>query len=586
MQTINSPISQTSDTDKEQLPQIARIPLLQKALDGLDTSLDEELDRYRHWQENGQTFSYLNPFRAASRLGAISSLNNSGTTSETNGASALPHLPKMSLPLTPTANQADKNVGNGGDELSYQGNPESQHSKVKSTQSVISDQPNFTAADLLEQLAATTIEIPETPNPDLGDPNQEISEDDLFQAISDEYANDEEFNSDDLAEEYEEYEEYEESSSSGFRLFSHLGIAGLCLLLAASGFIGYLVIDPAGITKLLKPGTPTPATPATSNVPESNDSSDITLKKEAPTVDPDTLIADPKKNPKLVPFVRLPGKLPQPGQSVKGFTANTPDRPSTPTLSVPGLPTNLSTNKERPAASKLSVPALSTTKTARLAPPTALPPTFLPYHPESNPKSHRVRNTYTPPARETYTPPVQNTYVPPARETYTPPARETYTPPAPVYRSNPEPRPQVTPAPSRPRVTSKWKPRTTTPTLNTPSKTAANSRIPIALSAPSKANTTAITAPPVRDSAPVRYTSPISSAPTNPTPETPARPANVAYKVVAPTSYLPQAQAVDKDAYVRPSGEVQLGAYQNAKAAQQRADDLRRQGIPVQVEQQ
>ena len=47
MQTISSPISQTSDTDKEQLPQIAYIPLLQKALDGLDTSLDEELDRYR-----------------------------------------------------------------------------------------------------------------------------------------------------------------------------------------------------------------------------------------------------------------------------------------------------------------------------------------------------------------------------------------------------------------------------------------------------------------------------------------------------------------------------------------------------------
>jgi hypothetical protein len=571
MQTISSPISQTSDTDKEQLPQIAYVPLLKKALDGLDTSLDEELDRYRHWQENGQTFSYLNPFKSASRFGAIGSLNNSGTTSETNRASASPHLPKMSLPLTPTADQAAKKVSN---EQSYQGNPESQHNNVKSTQSVVSDQPNFTAADLLEQLAATTIETSETPSPDLGDPNQEISEDDLFQAISDEYANDEEFNSDDLAEEYEDYEEYEESSSSGFRLFSHLGIAGLCLLLAASGFIGYLVIDPAGITKLLKPGTPTP--PATSNAPESNDSSDITLKQEAPTVDPDTLIADPKKNPKLVPFVRLPGKLPQPGQSIKGFTSNTPDRPSAPTLSVPGLSTNLSTNKERPAASKLSVPALSTTKTARLVPPTALPPALLPYHPESTPKPHRVRNTYTPP--------VQNTYVPPARET---PARETYTPPAPVYRSNPEPRPQVTPAPSRPRVTSKWKPRTTTPTLSTPSKNAAASNpAPVALSAPSKANTTAITAPPVRDSAPVRYTSPISAAPSNPTPETPARPANVGYKVVAPTSYLTKAQAVDKDAYVRPSGEVQLGAYQNAKAAQQRADDLRRQGIPVQVEQQ
>ncbi len=558
MQTLNSPISQTSDLDKNQLPQIASIPLLKKALDGLDTSLDQELDRYRHWQENGQTFSYLNPSRSPSR----SSVNGALA----NAASASLQLPKMPLPSTPTNDRIAQNVSEID---SDRGNPASQtsqnsneHNNVKNAQplEVGNTQSADPATDLFEQLAATTLDCS---NSDQVDLNEEISEDDLFQAISDEYANDEEFNSDYLAEEYEEYGEFaeeDESDSAGFSLFSPMGIAGLCLLLAASAFVGYLVIDAAGITKLLKPGKPNPSQPNTSTAPESPDS-DINLKQIAPAVNPDTLLADPKKNSKLIPFVPLAGRHPQPGQSVKGFTSNPPDRPSVPTLSMPGLPTNLSTKKDRPAVSKLSVPSLPTTKTARLSSPRALPPAIVPYQPESN--------TYTPP-----------------QDTYTPPARDTYTPPAPVYRSNPEPRTQVNPAPYR-RTTPKWKPRSTSPTLTPTSKTAAaRSYTPLALPAPSKATTTIISAPPI-DRPPVRYTAPISVAPSNSLPETPSRPAaNRGYKVVAPTSYLPQAQAVDKDAYVRPSGEVQLGAYQNAKAAQQRAEDLRRQGIPVQVEQQ
>lgn len=45
------------------LPAIAQSSVLQTALAGLDASLNDELDRYRHWQDNGQTISYLNPFR-------------------------------------------------------------------------------------------------------------------------------------------------------------------------------------------------------------------------------------------------------------------------------------------------------------------------------------------------------------------------------------------------------------------------------------------------------------------------------------------------------------------------------------------
>jgi hypothetical protein len=45
------------------LPAIAQSSVLQTALAGLDASLNDELDRYRHWQDNCQTISYLNPFR-------------------------------------------------------------------------------------------------------------------------------------------------------------------------------------------------------------------------------------------------------------------------------------------------------------------------------------------------------------------------------------------------------------------------------------------------------------------------------------------------------------------------------------------
>ena len=66
--TISPTISKTSNQrvtnlETDLLPTIAQSSVLQTALAGLDASLNDELDRYRHWQENGQTISYLNPFR-------------------------------------------------------------------------------------------------------------------------------------------------------------------------------------------------------------------------------------------------------------------------------------------------------------------------------------------------------------------------------------------------------------------------------------------------------------------------------------------------------------------------------------------
>jgi cell division protein FtsN len=55
--------------------------------------------------------------------------------------------------------------------------------------------------------------------------------------------------------------------------------------------------------------------------------------------------------------------------------------------------------------------------------------------------------------------------------------------------------------------------------------------------------------------------------------------------VVVENNYAASAQQVFKDAYVRPSdGQVQVGAYRDPSSAQNRIEQLRRQGIPARIE--
>ena len=75
----------------------------------------------------------------------------------------------------------------------------------------------------------------------------------------------------------------------------------------------------------------------------------------------------------------------------------------------------------------------------------------------------------------------------------------------------------------------------------------------------------------------VKYAAPLSSAPEPVT--------SSSYRVVVENSYAASAQQVERDAYVRPSdGQVQMGSYRDANAAQQKIEQLRRQGIPARIE--
>jgi hypothetical protein len=616
MQTVNhsnSQIAASKATDR--LPQIACAPLLQNALSSLDASLDEELERYRHWLENGQTFSYLNPFRSSFGISAPRSRNTNNTdanaiapSSQTsnrtgNGNRASLQLPEVPMPTqskSPAERlkitediQSEDTQNKGINKVRYG----STSDPLEQMAEIILDSPsehrNFAAMaetiaeeDLLQQFFA---EIP----PEIADEDSDITDNYAteYELDENEDADREEIDSDRLGnylenyledgleeDEEEEYdEEEEEPEESRFNLFSHLSIATLLILLAASSAIGYAMLDPSRVARIFKPDAAKPSQLETSSTTD-NAEGDPNLKPEPNPLDRDTLLAVPKQDPKLVPFVPLPGKQPQPGQSVKGFTTATPNQPQN---------HQSSTRKSVP---NLSVPPLSTTtKTTRLSTPTALPPAILPHQPESTPpEPPRRTNTYVPPVRDTYVPPNRNNYVPPVRDTYTPPAR-----PAPAYKSAPEPRPQVNTTPPAPRP--RWKrPANSLPSSTSPAKTAGTtSPTPITPQAlpPLKSSPTA-------GLPPVRYTAPISAAPSDvnsssnsssnvsPAIAAPVPAKSAGYKIVAPTRYLSKVQEIDKEAYVRPSGEVQLGAYQSSKAAQQRADELRRQGIPVQVEQQ
>ncbi|WP_019501739.1 hypothetical protein [Pseudanabaena sp. PCC 6802] len=629
MQTVNHSNSQaTTSKGTARLPQIAYVPLLQTALSSLDTSLDEELERYRYWLENGQTFSYLNPFKSSFGVGALQPVGATtrNNANNSNSASAIAASDKtadrngtpLQLPKVPSPPQSKLQV----EQPEITQNVQIQDARIDdrdidTTRDVA--QQGVARSNLSEQMAETIIDPP-LENPDIASSQDSSAEaDDLFQQffaevpadiadenhshITDNYTtkyeadeneddNPEELDSDRLENYLEELEEdeleeddgeeYEEESEASdeprFNLFGHLSVATLLILLAASSAIGYAMLDPTRISRILKPEQ---AKPSQSETPTTeNTESDPNLKPEPNPIDRDTLLAVPKKDSKLVPFVPLPGKQSQPGQSVKGFTTANPNHP-------------LDRSSDRKSAPNLSIPPLSPNKAPRLSTPTALPPAILPYQSESTPlEPVRKTNTYVPPIRDTYVPPVRenrNNYVPPVRDTYTPPAR-----PAPVYKSAPEPRPQVNTTPAVPRP--RWKrPANSLPSATSPAKTAGiTSPTPITPQAlpPLKSSPT-VGLPPVRYTAPIsaapsdaNSSSNVTSAPVAPAPVAPAPAKSAGYKIVAPTRYLTKVQEIDKEAYVRPSGEVQLGAYQNSKAAQQRADELRRQGIPVQVEQQ
>ena len=150
----------------------------------------------------------------------------------------------------------------------------------------------------------------------------------------------------------------------------------------------------------------------------------------------------------------------------------------------------------------------------------------------------------------------------PLDRSYDPPARKSYEAP-PVY-SEPAPRNTSSRPPKSTRAAA-------TPSLNAPA------------ASPSTAYVAPITpadVPPSNSNPSVKYAAPLSSAPASSAPASAS-----SYRVVVENGYAASAQQVERDAYVRPSdGQVQVGSYRDQSAAQNRIEQLRRQGIPARIE--
>jgi hypothetical protein len=517
---ISPTISQTNprvtDTETDFLPAIAQSSVLQTALTGLDASLNDELDRYCHWQEHGQTISYLNPFRP--RAVSTQSIWTSPSLSE----ALLPLTPpvefngdrrKLQMPVIPpmgaNAVTADSiNIANAELHL-YRGldldSPDipsdPSHSDINADleRAVAYAQSLHGYGDVSMYInspnAAPHIKptMAQIPAPD---------DDEILQSFANDYTNN-------YAEHYPDSvnQEYANpgppAEKNALRsLMNPVGIISLLLLLCSSAAIGYLMVDPSGVMKLFKPEQKNKAAQTNNddlgkeislqNQQKSNDLSFAPYAGDKTQVNFDSIA----KNSKAITNPTFVNKN-QNSTLTKNSSIFVPNSPFVPSASLRTVPS-------------MSLPSTS------VAP---LPPALAP-----------LERSYTPtPA--------------PRKEPVT---TRSYSEPAPSRTS-------ISSSPSTPKPSQNVSAMPTTPA-------------PVPEYVAPRSNTA------------VKYAAPISSAPTTP-------PAQSSYRVVVENSYAASAQQIEREAYVRPSdGQVQVGSYRDPNAAQQRIEQLRRQGIPARIE--
>ena len=525
---VNNLNSKVADTEANLLPAIAHSSVLQTALSGLESSLNDELDRYRHWQANGQTISYLNPFRP--RVISTQSVWASPSMSEAllppleppvdkhpdQRTIQMPVMPPMAKISTETNdNQGldnSENISNANTGISA-GIGAGIDNAFASNQT-LSNYPNYAIAS-----DANTGNI-SSDNFSAGTKNSEPDDDDILQNFANDYAN---HYQNSINEDSQIPIPSAPTQRNTFRsLMNPVGIISLLLLLCSSAAIGYLLVDPSGVMKIFK----------TENRPKSSqtDSKSDELAKNSDLQNQQQKVEDSSLS--FLPF----GSDKNPAnQTLEKLSKNT--KAVNPAIAKKNSPTNTLSNtsslfvpNSNSSSSPLrTVPSINLSNVA-VAP---LPPALAP-----------LENSYTAPERSYQAPvtssPSRRSNSSSSRSTTT--SRSTYTEPANTYT-----------APS-----------------NSPNNSASSS-------------SSSDYAAPRRNNS-VKYAAPLSASPVV-TPEPVATTSNSSYRVVVENGYGATAQQVERDAYVRPSdGQVQVGSYRDPNAAQQRIEQLRRQGIPAKIE--
>jgi hypothetical protein len=532
---VNNLNSKVADTEANPLPAIAHSSVLQTALSGLESSLNDELDRYRHWQANGQTISYLNPFRP--RAISTQSVWASPSMSEALLPPLEPPVDKrdqrsIQMPvMPPLANiSTEINDTQGLDKLNNSDNFINASAGIGAgidnafaSNQTLSNYPNYAIASDATNTGNITGNI-SSDNFSAGTKNSEPDDDEILQNFANDYAN---HYQNSINEDSQIPSPSAPTQRNTFRsLMNPVGIISLLLLLCSSAAIGYLLVDPSGVMKIFK----------TDNRPKSSQtdskSGDLAkntdLQNQQQKVDDSSLSFLPfgsDKNPANQTLEKLKknGNSPNPAIAKKNSLTNSPTNTlsNTSSLFVPN-----SNSSSSPLRTVPSINLSGNLSSVAVAPlPAALAP---------------LESSYSAPERSYQAPvnssPSRRSSSSSSRSTTTP--KSTYTEPASTYT-----------APS-----------------NSDSNSSSSDYV-----APRKNNS-------------VKYAAPLSASPVV-TPEPVAATSNSSYRVVVENGYGASAQQVERDAYVRPSdGQVQVGSYRDPNAAQQRIEQLRRQGIPAKIE--
>ena len=483
----------------------------------MDASLNDELDRYRHWQENGQTISYLNPFRpravstqsiwtSPSLSDALSPLTPIDPNEHDQRTIQMPVMPNLGTVSSPSINisAAELHRYKGLDLNDNLGG-------FDSSNNVVSNEP-LAYAQNLSSFEGDATQLDSPPMAKIPEPD----DDDILQSFANDYADHyADRDQDSVDQNYQS--PYPQEKSALRSLMNPVGIISLLLLLCSSAAIGYLMVDPSGVMKLFKPESRPKAAQTDGKTDGKNTDlgSDINLQNQQ------------RANDTGLSFVPFAGDKTQSNQAINGLTKS--NKPLTDSAAK-----NTLTN--------------STKSSALFAPST----TFVPSPPLRTVPSSSFPTTSVAPLPPVLAP-IERSYNPPASS-----PRRTYTEPPAATSSEPTQR------------SSSSSPRATSSTAAPVSRATSPAVVP----------TTVYVAP--RSNTAVKYAAPLSSAPA-PVATTPNN--NSSYRVVVENSYASNARQIERDAYVRPSdGQVQVGSYRDPNAAQQRIEQLRRQGIPARIE--
>ena len=220
------------------LPEIAKSPVLQAAIDGLDVTLHDELERYRHWCENGKSLSAWQ----SSSFSARKFDHSADAVSETAQA-----------------------LETGADQTSS--------SALLAIASPATDQTETEEEDILQEWAsdyrqqmATPLDVQNTPHKEQTEVQTELETAPPQPTPADPASVSSESSPAPSAE--------EEDFSIGIA-----GIVSLVLIFLSGSAIALLLLDPFGWLRS-KPPAPTPTSPSSLNSPE---------PKTSPLIDPSLL---------------------------------------------------------------------------------------------------------------------------------------------------------------------------------------------------------------------------------------------------------------------------------------------------------